>query len=60
MDAMLPFIIVVPPKPQQIKANVAAFEAECEALGVTLAPEKEGPSTKLVFLGIEIDTVRAY
>jgi hypothetical protein len=58
VDAMLPFIIVVPPKPQQIKANVAAFEAECEALGVTLAPEKEGPSTKLVFLGIEIDTVK--
>ena len=31
---------------------------ECEALGFTLAPEKqEGPTTRLVFLGIDIDTV---
>ena len=43
------FIIVAPPEPQQIKAYVAAFEVECEALGVTLAPEKVGPSTKLGF-----------
>ena len=29
----------------------------CETLGVPVAPGKtEGPSTKLVFLGIEIDT----
>ena len=32
------------------------MEAECDALGVPLAPEKEGPSTRLTFLGIQIDT----
>jgi hypothetical protein len=52
------FIIVASPELPTIRAYVAAFEAECETLGVTLAPENEGPCTKLVFLGIEMDTVR--
>ena len=31
--------------------------ARCEALGVPVAPgETEGPSTKMVFLGIQIET----
>ena len=38
---------------------VATFQVECDALGVTLGPEKnEGLGTKLVFLGIGIDTVK--
>jgi hypothetical protein len=52
------FIILAPPGSPQCQTHLSIFEEECVALGVTLAPEKkEGPTTKLVFLGIEIDTV---
>lgn len=54
------YIIVMPPETKRMEQYIATFEEECEALGVTLAPEKkEGPCTRLVFLGIEIDTVMA-
>ena len=51
------FIIVGPPYSEACSHGLAALEAECDALGVPLAPEKkEGPSTRLTFLGIQIDT----
>ena len=52
------FIIVAPPASCACQSNLNKLEEECEALGFTLAPEKqEGPTTHLVFLGIDIDTV---
>ena len=52
------FIIVAPPASYACQSNLNKLEEECEALGFTLAPEKqEGPTTHLVFLGIDIDTV---
>ena len=52
------FIIVAPPKSSICQTYLTRLEEECMALGVTLAPEKkEGPATRLVFLGIVIDTV---
>jgi len=52
------FIIVAPPGSSRCQSYMSIFEEECAALGVTLAPEKkEGPATRLVFLGIEVDTV---
>jgi len=38
---------------------VARFEQLCQELGVPLAKEKSvGPSTKIVYLGLEIDSIR--
>ena len=52
------FMIVAPPASGACQAYLALLEEECEALGVTLASEKkEGPTTCLTFLGIEINTV---
>ena len=52
------YIIVAQPGSPRCQAQLVAFEEECTELGVTLAPEKtEGPTTKLVFLGIEVDSV---
>ena len=52
------FIIVAPLAFYACQSNLSKLEEECEALGFTLAPEKqEGPTTHLVFLGINIDTV---
>ena len=51
------FIIMAPPASHQCGQALATLEEECAALGVPLAPEKkEGPSTNLTFLGIQIDT----
>ena len=51
------FIIVALPGSSRCQSYMSIFE-ECTALGVTLAPEKkEGPATRLVFLGIEVDIV---
>ena len=51
------FIIVGPPHSDVCARALAALEEECAQLGVPLAPEKkEGPSTCITFLGIQIDT----
>ena len=55
------FIIISPPHPEVCGTAIRILEEECSAPGVTLAPEKkEGPSTKLPFLGIDIDTVTGH
>lgn len=53
------FVIVAPPDSPACGKYLTMMEEECRDLGVTLAPEKKaGPATRLVFLGIEIDTRR--
>jgi hypothetical protein len=52
------FIIVAPPQSSQCQQDLTLLQRECGRLGVPIAAHKtEGPSTCLVFLGIEIDTV---
>ncbi len=52
------FIVVAPPQSGECKEAVETMDAVCRQLGVPMAPHKrEGPTTCLVFLGIEIDTV---
>ena len=52
------FVIVAPPTGASCHIFLQTMQDECASLGVTLAPEKtEGPTTCLVFLGIEVDTV---
>ena len=51
------FAIVGPPNSPQCAEDLARLESTCRELGVPLAAHKrEGPTTVLVFLGIEIDT----
>ena len=51
------FVVVGPPYSDTCARALAALEAECDKLGVPLAPEKkEGLSTQLTFLGIQIGT----
>ena len=53
------FITIGPPGSDVCNASLDRILAVCRDLGVPLAIEKlEGPSQCLVFLGIEIDTVR--
>ena len=48
-----------PPASSTREENLQALERLCQHLGIPLAPNKrEGPSSVLVFLGIEIDTVK--
>ena len=55
------FIIITPPDSDMCGAALQILEDDCSALGVTLAPEKkEGPSTRVRFLGIDIDTVAGH
>ena len=52
------FIIVGPPASDQCQADLESLERTCSRLGVPLAVHKrDGPATKLTFLGIEIDTM---
>ena len=52
------FIIVGPPDAPQCQEWLAILEHECRKLGVPIAAHKrDGPTTRLVYLGIEIDTV---
>ena len=54
------FITYGPPSSSVCRRNLAILAEECKQLGATLAEEKsEGPTTKLQFLGIEVDTVAA-
>ena len=51
------FIIVAPPHSSQCREALATLDRECRALGVPIADHKrDGPTTYLVFLGIEIDS----
>ena len=51
------FITMGPPGSQECRVNLDRILAVCAELGVPLALDKlEGPTTKLTFLGIEIDT----
>ena len=52
------YIIVAPPASNECLQSVQILGQVCSALGVPMAPNKqEGPTTCLVFLGIQIDTV---
>ena len=53
------FIIVALPLSDQCQIDLNTLKRVCSWLGVPLAAHKrEGPSMKLTFLGIEIDTIR--
>ncbi len=53
------FAVVGPPNSKACQRYLDILTRTCRELGVPLAPEKqEGPSTTLIFLGIEIDTIR--
>ena len=52
------FIMVASPKSPQCQLDLTLLQRECCGLGVPIAPHKTvGPTTCLVFLGIEIDTL---
>ena len=55
------FILIGPPESNACSEALSVLEEECAQLGVTLAPEKtEGPTTRIRFLGIDIDTGTGY
>ena len=52
------FIIVGPPNSPECAEYLAILERECRILGIPIAAHKRaGPTTLIIFLGIEIDTV---
>ena len=52
------FIIIAPPDSQHCTEDLETLEAVCGELGVPLeSHKKDGPSTRLSFLEIELDTV---
>ena len=52
------FIIVAPPHSTQCEESLTILDRECQTLGVPIAEHKrDGPTTCLTFLGIEVDTV---
>ena len=52
------FIVVAPPRSEECLRAVGALDLVCAKLGVPMAPHKrDGPTTCLIFLGIQIDTV---
>lgn len=54
------FIIVAPPNSQECSNSLEVIEKVCSTLGVPIAAHKrEGPTTCLTFLGIEINTITA-
>ena len=53
------FIIVGPPNSSKCQEDLDTMLHTCEELGLPLAEEKQvGPSTRMVFLGLELDTVQ--
>ena len=53
------FAVVGPPNSEDCAISLQKLKSVCEDLGVPLASDKEeGPSTKIKFLGIVIDTVK--
>ena len=52
------FITVAPPHSTQCEESLAILDRECQTLGVPIADHKrDGPTTCLTFLGIEVDMV---
>ena len=52
------FLLFGAPGVPQCAVALCKALAQCASLGVTVAPVKtEGPATKIIFLGIEIDTI---
>ena len=52
------FLIIGPPLSDGCSQSLSQCKNLCSHLGVPLAPSKiVGPTTRLVFLGIELDTV---
>ena len=52
------FLVVGPPGSERCGEDLQCCLEVCRGLGVAVAPQKtEGPSTRLTFLGIEIDTM---
>ena len=52
------FIIVAPPGSSQCSSSLTILDWECHSLGVPIADHKrDGPTTCLTYLSIEIDTV---
>ena len=53
------FIIIGPPGSPQCAQSLAILDSECQALSVPIAAHKrDGPTTCLVYLGIEINTAK--
>ena len=53
------FITMGPPKSSVCQQNLASIMATCSLTGTPLEVSKcEGPSSKITFLGLELDTVR--
>ena len=48
------FIIVAPPDSPQCQSSLSILDRECQALGVP--HKRDGPTTCLTYLGIEVDT----
>ena len=52
------FILVGPPNSPQCREWLGILDRECGTLGIPIAAHKrEGPTTRLTYLGIEIDTI---
>lgn len=52
------FIIIAPPQSPRCAEYLSILNRECTALGIPIADHKrDGPTTCLTFLGIEVDTV---
>ena len=52
------YIIITPPDASMCTSFIGLVHRECDRLGIPIAKHKsEGPTTCLVFLGIEIDTL---
>ena len=55
------FIIVAPPASLQCGESLAILDRECRVLGLPIADHKrDGPTTCLTYLGIEINTVTGH
>ena len=52
------FIIMAPPHSDECQRAIQTLDEVCAQLGVLMAPHKQDfPTTRLIFLGIQIDTV---
>lgn len=51
------FLIVGPPASAVCAEDLALLDQTCEWLGILAADEREGPTTRLTILRIEVDTV---
>ena len=52
------FIVIAPQQPSECQQAVTTLDSVCSQLGVPMASHKrDGPTTCLIFLGIQVDTV---